>query len=199
MRTHYEKIYFSAIKRANYMARLNRNCYGVWHSIIPRANRSDSNYRLGNSGNTSRCDTRLNKDFRMHGSIDAGNHQDIYSFLWTAIVGICSVISPFIAFVITSAVSIALFPPKSKWQVFGLLSCCAASFFYVGAFVIDFYEYQSYSQNAKDGIRFACAVPMWMLLQILAVILTKIRDSKDPISKISSDAKKIKNIIRSSK
>jgi hypothetical protein len=135
----------------------------------------------------------------MQSSLDAGNQQDIYSFLWSVLIGIFGLLGPFVAFAITSAVSVALFPPKSKWQVFGLLSCCAASFFYVGAFVIDFFEYQSYSQNAKDGIRFACAVPMWMCLQILAVILTKIRDSKDPISKISTDAKKIKNIIRGSK
>lgn len=199
MRTNHEKLHFSAIKRANDLARFNRNRYGIWLSLITRTSSGDSHYRSGFSGNTPRCDTRLNKDYRMQGSIDVGNQQDIYSILWTVIVSICSVISPFVAFVITSAVSVALFPPKSKMQVFGLLSCCACSFFYVGGFVIDFGGYQSYSQNAKDGIRFACAVPMWMLLQILAVILTKIRYSKDPISKISTDAKKLKNIIRSSK
>lgn len=101
-------------------------------------------------------------------------------------------VSPFIAFAITAAVMIALFPPKSKMHVFGLLACCAGSFFYGGALVIDYYQLQHYSQEAKDGIRFFCAVPMWMLLQILAVILTKWRDAKDPISKIAIDVKKIR-------
>lgn len=103
-------------------------------------------------------------------------------------------VSPFIAFAITAAVMIALFPPKNRTHVFGLLSCCAASFFYGGAFVIDYFGYQHYSEDARLGIRFFCAVPMWMCLQILAVILTKIRDSKDPISKIASDVKKIRGI-----
>lgn len=194
MRTNHEKLHFSAIKRANNLARFNRNRNGIWLSLIPRTGSGDSHYRSGFGGTTTRCDTRLNKDYRMQSSIDMGNQQDIYSVLWTVIVSICSVISPFVAFVITSAVSVALFPPKSKMQVFGLLSCCACSFFYIGAFVIDFGGYQSYSQNAKDGIRFACAVPMWMCLQIFAVILTKIRDSKDPVSKIASDVKKIRGI-----
>lgn len=105
---------------------------------------------------------------------------------------IISFVSPFIAFAITAAVMIALFPPKNRLHVFGLLSCCAASFFYIGAFVIDYFGYQHYSEDARLGIRFFCAVPMWMLLQILAVILTKWRDAKDPISKIAIDVKKIR-------
>jgi hypothetical protein len=103
-------------------------------------------------------------------------------------------VSPFVAFAITAAVMIALFPPKNRTHVFGLLSCCAASFFYGGAFVIDYFGYQHYSEDARLGIRFFCAVPMWMLLQILAVVLTTWRDAKDPISKIARDIKKIKSV-----
>jgi predicted permease len=103
-------------------------------------------------------------------------------------------VSPFIAFAITAAVMIALFPPKNRTHVFGLLSCCAASFFYGGAFVIDYFGYQHYSEDARLGIRFFCAVPMWMCLQILAVVLTAWRDARDPISKIARDIKKIKRI-----
>ena len=128
----------------------------------------------------------------MQSQIDAASQQDIYSLIWAGLVAFFSVVSPFIAFVITASASVALFPPKTKMQVFGLLACCAGSFFYVGALVIDRYGYQGYSQDAKDGIRFFCAVPMWMLLQILAVILTKWRDAKDPVGKISSDVKKIR-------
>lgn len=128
----------------------------------------------------------------MQSQLDTASRQDFYSLLWAGLVGLVGAISPFIAFAITASASAALFPPKTKMQVFGLLACCAGSFFYVGALVIDRYGYQGYSQDAKDGIRFFCAVPMWMLLQIVAAILTKWRDAKDPVSKISSDVKKIR-------
>lgn len=108
-------------------------------------------------------------------------------------------VSPFFAFVITAAVMIALFPPKTRMHVFGMLCCCAASFWYVGAWIIEYYGYQKYSEDARLGIRFFCAVPMWMLLQILAVVLTTWRDAKDPVSKIARDIKKIKSIQKGEK
>ena len=108
-------------------------------------------------------------------------------------------ISPFIAFAITAAVMIALFPPKTKLHVFGLLSCCAGSFFYGGAFVIDYFGYQHYSEDARLGIRFFCAVPMWMLLQIIAVVMTGWRDATDPIAKIARDVKKLRDIKKGEK
>lgn len=100
----------------------------------------------------------------------------------------------FFSLAITAGAMIALFPPKTRMQVFGMLCCCAASFWYVGAWVIECYGYQNYSEDARLGIRFLCAVPMWMILQIIAVILTKWRDSKDPFAQIVKDIKKARGI-----
>lgn len=193
MRTQHETkiIHFGAIGRAHNLAGNHRDSNGVWLSNLARTGSSNRYSRLGNSGATSRGNAGLNQDNGMNGHAEVINQPDTLSAIWMTLVGIMNVISPFIAFVIASSVIIALFPPKSKMHVFGLLACCAGSFFYFGALVIDVYGLQSYSQNAKDGIRFACAVPMWMSLQILAVALTKWRDAKDPISKITNDLKKI--------
>lgn len=119
------------------------------------------------------------------------NTTDVSTTLISA--GLIKSLSPFFAFSLSAAVAVALFPAKTPRQMFGLLACCASSFWYVGPFVIEYFHLQNYSMEAKDGIRFFCAVPSWMIWQIIAVILTKYRNSKTPIKDIMTDIKRIKS------
>lgn len=109
-------------------------------------------------------------------------------------VGILKTISPFSAFALSAAVSVALFPPKTFKETAGLLACCAASYFYLGAFAIDYFDLHRYSAESKDGLKFFCAVPAWMIWQIIAVILVKYRNSKNPLRDIINDVKRAKDL-----
>lgn len=110
------------------------------------------------------------------------------------IAGILKTISPFFAFALSAAVSVALFPPKTFKETFGLLACCASSYFYLGSFAIDYFNLHYYSTESKDGLKFFCAVPAWMIWQIIAVILTKYRNSKNPLRDIMKDVKQAKDL-----
>jgi hypothetical protein len=61
---------------------------------------------------------------------------------------------------------------------------------YVGSMAIEYYGLSHYSADAQLSIRVACAAPMWMLWQILAVQLNRWRNSRNPVKTISDDVKR---------
>lgn len=94
--------------------------------------------------------------------------------------------------VLAALVMIALTPPKSKGELFGMVASAFGSSFFVGPLVIEAYGFSNYGLQAQLGICFMCAVPAWLLWSVARVILQKWRDAKDPVGKISRDVKKIK-------
>lgn len=94
--------------------------------------------------------------------------------------------------VLAALVMMALTPPQTRLQVFGMAAAAFASSFFVGPLVIEAYGFSHYSFQAQLGICFMCAAPAWMLWSIVSVVLKKWRDSKNPVDAIGKDIKKIK-------
>lgn len=94
--------------------------------------------------------------------------------------------------VLAALVMMALTPPQTRLQVFGMGAAAFASSFFVGPLVIEAYGFSHYSFQAQLGICFMCAAPAWMMWSIVSVVLKKWRDSKNPVDAIGKDIKKIK-------
>lgn len=95
--------------------------------------------------------------------------------------------------IFAALVMMALTPPQTRLQVFGMGSAAFASSFFVGPLVIEAYGFSHYSFQAQLGICFMCAAPAWMMWSIVRVVLQKWRDSKNPVGTITKDIKKIKS------
>ena len=93
---------------------------------------------------------------------------------------------------LAALVMIALTPPQTKTELFGMVASAFASSLFVGPLVIEAYGFMSYGLQAKLGICFMCAVPAWLLWSVVRVIIQKWRDSKNPVDAIGKDIKKIK-------
>lgn len=94
--------------------------------------------------------------------------------------------------VLAALVMIALTPPKTKTELFGMVASAFASSLFVGPLVIESYGFTGYGLQAQLGICFMCAVPAWLLWSVVRVIIQKWRDSKNPVDAIGKDIKKIK-------
>ena len=94
--------------------------------------------------------------------------------------------------VLAALVMIALTPPKTKLELFGMVASAFASSLFVGPLVIEAYGFTGYGLQAQLGICFMCAVPAWLLWSVVRVILQKWRDAKKPVDAISRDVNKIK-------
>jgi len=94
--------------------------------------------------------------------------------------------------IFAALVMMALTPPQTRLEVFGMGATAFASSLFVGPLVIEAYGFAHYSFQAQLGICFMCAAPAWMLWSIVRVIFQKWRDSKSPVDAISKDIKKIK-------
>ena len=94
--------------------------------------------------------------------------------------------------VLAALVMIALTPPKTKLELFGMVASAFASSLFVGPLVIEAYGFTGYGLQAQLGICFMCAVPAWLLWSVVRVIIQKWRDSKNPVDAIGKDIKKIK-------
>lgn len=94
--------------------------------------------------------------------------------------------------VLAALVMIALTPPKTKMELFGMVASAFASSLFVGPLVIEAYGFGHYGLQAQLGICFMCAVPAWLIWSVIRVMLQRWRDSKNPVSTITNDIKKIK-------
>jgi predicted permease len=94
--------------------------------------------------------------------------------------------------ILAAFVMMALTPPQTRLQVFGMGAAAFASSFFVGPLVIEAYGFSHYSFQAQLGICFMCAAPAWTIWSIVSVVLKKWRDSKNPVDAIGKDIKKIK-------
>lgn len=94
--------------------------------------------------------------------------------------------------VLAALVMIALTPPTTKTELFGMVASAFASSLFVGPLVIEAYGFMNYGLQAQLGICFMCAVPAWLLWSVVRVVIQKWRDSKNPIDDIGKDIKKIK-------
>lgn len=94
--------------------------------------------------------------------------------------------------VLAALVMIALTPPKTKTELFGMVASAFGSSLFIGPLVIEAYGFSHYSLQAQLGICFMCAVPAWLLWSVVRVIIQKWRDSKNPVDAIGKDIKKIK-------
>lgn len=94
--------------------------------------------------------------------------------------------------VLAALVMIALTPPTTKTELFGMVASAFASSLFVGPLVIEAYGFSHYTLQSQLGICFMCAVPAWLLWSVVRVIIQKWRDSKNPIDDIGKDIKKIK-------
>ena len=94
--------------------------------------------------------------------------------------------------VLAALVMIALTPPKTKTELFGMVASAFGSSLFIGPLVIEAYEFGHYSSQSQLGICFMCAVPAWLLWSVVRVIIQKWRDSKNPVDAIGKDIKKIK-------
>lgn len=94
--------------------------------------------------------------------------------------------------ILAALVMIALTPPNTKTELFGMVASAFASSLFVGPLVIEAYGFGHYGLQAQLGICFMCAVPAWLLWSVVRVIIQKWRDSKNPVDAIGKDIKKIK-------
>lgn len=94
--------------------------------------------------------------------------------------------------VLAALVMIALTPPNTKTELFGMVASAFGSSLFIGPLVIEAYGFSHYSLQAQLGICFMCAVPAWLLWSVVRVIIQKWRDSKNPVDAIGKDIKKIK-------
>lgn len=94
--------------------------------------------------------------------------------------------------VLAALVMIALTPPNTKTDLFGMVASAFGSSLFIGPLVIEAYGFSHYSLQAQLGICFMCAVPAWLLWSVVRVIIQKWRDSKNPVDAIGKDIKKIK-------
>ena len=94
--------------------------------------------------------------------------------------------------VLAALVMIALTPPNTKTELFGMVASAFGSSLFIGPLVIEAHGFSHYSLQSQLGICFMCAVPAWLLWSVVRVIIQKWRDSKNPIDAISKDIKKIK-------
>ena len=94
--------------------------------------------------------------------------------------------------ILAALVMIALTPPNTKTELFGLVASAFGSSLFIGPLVIEAYGFSHYSLQAQLGICFVCAVPAWLLWSVVRVIIQKWRDSKNPVDAIGKDIKKIK-------
>lgn len=94
--------------------------------------------------------------------------------------------------VLAALVMLALTPPRTKMELFGMVASAFASSFFVGPLVIEAYGFSHYSFQSQLGICFMCAVPAWLLWSVVRVVIQKWRDSKNPVDAIGKDIKKIK-------
>ena len=94
--------------------------------------------------------------------------------------------------ILAALVMIALTPPNTKTELFGMVASAFGSSLFIGPLVIETYGFSHYSLQAQLGICFMCAVPAWLLWSVVRVIIQKWRDSKNPVDAIGKDIKKIK-------
>lgn len=94
--------------------------------------------------------------------------------------------------ILAALVMIALTPPNTKTELFGMVASAFGSSLFIGPLVIEAYGFSHYSLQAQLGICFMCAVPAWLLWSVVRVIIQKWRDSKNPVDAIGKDIKKIK-------
>ena len=94
--------------------------------------------------------------------------------------------------ILAALVMVALTPPNTKTELFGMVASAFASSLFVGPLVIEAYGFGHYGLQAQLGICFMCAVPAWLLWSVVRVIIQKWRDSKNPVDAIGKDIKKIK-------
>lgn len=94
--------------------------------------------------------------------------------------------------VLAALVMIALTPPQTKIELFGMVASAFASSLFVGPLVIEAYGFTKYGLQAKLGICFMCAAPAWLVWSVVRTVLQKWRDAKDPVDSIGKDIKKIK-------
>ena len=94
--------------------------------------------------------------------------------------------------ILAALVMIALTPPNTKTELFGMVASAFASSLFVGPLVIEAYGFSHYTLQSQLGICFVCAVPAWLLWSVVRVIIQKWRDSKNPVDAIGKDIKKIK-------
>lgn len=94
--------------------------------------------------------------------------------------------------VLAALVMIALTPPKTKTELFGMVASAFGSSLFIGPLVIEAQGFSHYSLQSQLGICFMCAVPAWLLWSVVRVIIQKWRDSKSPVDAIGKDIKKIK-------
>lgn len=94
--------------------------------------------------------------------------------------------------VLAALVMIALTPPNTKTELFGMVASAFGSSLFIGPLVIEAYSFGHYSFQSQLGICFMCAVPAWLLWSVVRVIIQKWRDSKSPVDSIGRDIKKIK-------
>lgn len=94
--------------------------------------------------------------------------------------------------VLAALVMIALTPPNTKTELFGMVASAFGSSLFIGPLVIEAHGFSHYSLQSQLGICFMCAVPAWLLWSVVRVIIQKWRDSKNPVDAIGKDIKKIK-------
>ena len=94
--------------------------------------------------------------------------------------------------ILAALVMIALTPPNTKTELFGMVASAFGSSLFIGPLFIEAYGFSHYSLQAQLGICFMCAVPAWLLWSVVRVIIQKWRDSKNPVDAIGKDIKKIK-------
>jgi len=95
--------------------------------------------------------------------------------------------------VLAALVMIALTPPKTKMELFGMVASAFASSLFVGPLVIEAYGFGHYGLQAQLGICFMCAVPAWLIWSVVRTIIQRWRDSKNPVGAIGKDIKRIKS------
>lgn len=116
---------------------------------------------------------------------------DTYSLL-TIISGVLVFSGWLLVGVLAALVMIALTPPKTKTELFGMVASAFGSSLFVGPLVIEAYGFSHYSLQSQLGICFMCAVPAWLSWSVVRVIIQKWHDSKNPVDAIGKDIKKIK-------
>jgi hypothetical protein len=119
-------------------------------------------------------------------------NNDTYSLL-TIITSVFVFAGWLLVGVLAALVMIALTPPRTRVELFGMVASSFGSSLFIGPLIIEAYQLTHYSFQAQMGICFMCAAPAWLMWSVVRTIIQRWRDSKNPVGAIGKDIKRIKS------
>lgn len=87
-------------------------------------------------------------------------------------------------------VAMALTPPKTRFELMGMLAASFASSLFVGPLVIEYLNLTHYGFQAQLGICFMVAAPAWLGWCVVSRQFERWRKARNPIGTIRRDTKR---------